>query len=84
MKVRATWKFRNPFKQQLDKLIMQPQIDYNDRTVETEFEDNTEFEEIFIFAKEATPSDFYLNQIIMPDRVYNYNNHGKFTHSEGE
>ncbi len=66
MKVTAIWKHKNPF----------AQTDTT-RTQQVNFFDKISLDEIYRLAEEVTPEGFYLQKIVTPDRVYEYDQHGK-------
>lgn len=67
MKVKVTWRNLNPF----------AAIERLGRVSEGELTDDTTYEQIEKFAKEATPKGYFLKQIDTPTLVVNYNRKGE-------
>ncbi|MDL2243726.1 hypothetical protein LJB84_02665 [Bacteroidales bacterium OttesenSCG-928-J19] len=63
MKVKVTWRNKNPFT---------PRIENLGRVSEAELPDETTFEEIEEFAIDATPEGFFLKYIGLPDYIMEY------------
>jgi hypothetical protein len=63
MKVKVTWRNKNPFT---------PQIENLGRFSEADLPEETTFEEIEAFAIEATPHGFFLKSIGMPGYIMEY------------
>ena len=66
MKVKVRWRNKNPF------------ADMNNltRVSDAEISDNTEYNQIEKFAKEATPVGFFLINIELPNKTYQYDSNG--------
>ena len=67
MKVKVTWRNKNPFAD-IEKL---------GRVSEGELTDDTTFEEIKQFADEATPVGYFLREISTPSQNVKYNYKGE-------
>ncbi|NDV96030.1 hypothetical protein D0T84_14065 [Dysgonomonas sp. 521] len=63
MKVRVTWMHKNPFVPRLEDLF---------RGSEADLPDDTSFETIERYAKEATPEGFWLKLIQLPTEKHEY------------
>ena len=67
MKVKVTWRNRNPF----------APIERLGRVSEGELTDDTTFETIKQFADEATPEGYFLKSILTPNQEVTYNYRGE-------
>lgn len=67
MKVKVTWRNKNPF----------APIEQLGRISEGELTDDTTFEIIKQFADEATPPGYFLKEIATPTKVVTYNYKGE-------
>ena len=63
MKVKVTWRNKNPFS---------PRIENLGRVSEADLPEETTFEDIEEFAIEATPNGYFLKEIDMPDYTMSY------------
>jgi hypothetical protein len=63
MKVKVTWRNKNPFT---------PLIEHLDRVSEAELPEKTSFEDIEAFAIGATPDGYFLFEIDMPEYTVKY------------
>lgn len=68
MKVKVTWRNKNPFT---------PRIENLGRFSEANVDDDMKFDDIEEFAKEATPEGFFLKQIEYGDKTAEYSINGQ-------